>query len=98
MKLCTALLLSCLAACNYNNAHDSQDSPPTSWVDTDPPGATLLLVRRNLTFRTPVDLGEEVSAREEMEISKSGYKTWRGTLRDIPRSANRSYHLVLEPK
>lgn len=98
MKLCTALLLSCLAACNYSNARGSQDSPPTSWVETEPPGATLLLVRRNLTFRTPVDLGVEVSPREEMQISKTGYRTWSGTLRDIPRTANRSYKLVLEPK
>lgn len=98
MKLCTALLLSCLAACNYSNAHGSQDSPPTQFLETDPPGATVLFVRRNQTLRTPAELPIEFSPREEIEISKAGFRTWRGTLRDVPRTASRSYRLALQPE
>ncbi|MBK8979688.1 MAG: hypothetical protein IPM29_27630 [Planctomycetes bacterium] len=93
--LSSALLL--LTGCSYSNSTNSQASPPISRLETDPPGAALFLVERNLSLRTPADLNYDIDEDEEIEVSKPGFETWRGTLGEVTRVSNNTRKLVLRP-
>ena len=98
MKIRPIVLLAFLAAgCSYSNSTSTQDSPPTSFLHTNPRGCTVLIVEQNLMLRTPCELNYDVAPDDEIEVRKDGYRTWRGTLGDLPRTADRTYRLELEP-
>ncbi len=98
MKIRPIVLLTLLfTGCSYSNSTSDQASPPTSYLHTSPGGCTLLIVDRNLELRTPCELAYDVDLDDELLVRKNGYQSWRGTLADLPRTADRTYRLELEP-
>lgn len=76
------------------------ESRGTTWrIDTAPSGARLVVFHDDgdLVLQTPCDLTKEVDLDDEIEVSKEGYHTYRGTLRGLPRTSRGTYRIELVP-
>lgn len=84
-----------MTACNWANPHGDQDLPPIKRLVTEPRGATVTLERLNRVYEAPCDLPEDVFLDEELIISKPGYLSYRGLLRDLPQPARGTFKCTL---
>ncbi len=81
-----------------SNRHHGQDTPRVTRVVTVPAGATLRHVDLNREWITPCDLTDEsFDIDEEIVVEKEGFRTWAGTLEELPQISLGTYQLKLVP-
>ena len=98
IRLTAAAALLFATSCNYSNAHDTQELPPTFRVVSAPSGATLMIERLNMKLETPCELPHTVYPSDTVVIAMDGYVAFRGQIEDLPQVARGTYSCELGRK
>ncbi len=90
-------LVSMLAGCQtHRNAHGLQNLEHAIRIETQPVGATLNLVKQGMVLTTPTDINLKIDPEDRIVISRPGFRTFRGTLNDMQKTALGTYRVDLE--
>ena len=85
----------------YRNPHGIQNTPPIIRLHTIPDQATLTVRKEALggtiQLQTDCDLPAVIRPNDVIEVSKSGYLSWKGPIGDLPQIARGTYQLKLQP-
>jgi len=94
------VVLAAVVGCqSYGSPHGVQNTRPITRLDTIPRGARVHIERFNMRLgkATPVDLPAELGSKDVVSVTLDGYRSWKGSLGEIPVSARGTHELVLEP-
>lgn len=98
MNRLTCIMLVTVASLLSTSCANRLESQSTTFrLETAPSGAVFLHLDSNLSLVTPCELSRDIEDSDAIQVSKPGFQTFHGQLRDIPRIARGTYRLELFP-